>query len=129
MTDQPHSRTRVSEIALAGLALGSASLAVTAWAACCVLPIALSIVGVTLAGTALLAEQRDWLTLATLLVLGAGWSSVWRRRRACARDSACARPSRLMIGLLSAASALTLATLVWQPIIEPWALSLARSVK
>ena len=129
MSSQSHPRPSGRDIIIGWSALGAAALAVFAWSACCVLPIALSIAGLSLAGTAVIAGQRTWLTLATLVVLGAGWWMVWRRRRACAADAACAPPSRLMIGLLSAATALTLAALAWGPFIEPWALALLRSAR
>ena len=110
-------------------ALGGSALAVFAWAACCVLPMALSVAGVSLAWTALLAGQRTWLTLGAAVVLAAGWWSVWRRRRACARDATCAPPSRLTFTLLAVATILTTLALVWQPLIEPRALMLFRSLR
>lgn len=117
------------EAALGWSALGAAALAVFAWAACCVLPMALSIAGLSLAGTALLAGQRTWLTLATVVVLGAGWWTVWRRRRACAANTSCAPPSRLMVGLLSVATVLTGLALLWGPLIEPYLLALLRMTR
>ena len=128
MPSQSHPRFS-GEIILGWSALGAAALAVFAWAACCVLPMALGVVGLSLAGTAVIAGQRTWLTLGTLVVLAAGWWMVWRRRQACAADATCAPPSQLMIGLLSVATMLTLAALAWEPLIEPWALSLLRSVR
>src|SRR5580693_4334818 len=108
MTFQSQPRSGARDTILGWSALGAAALAVFAWSACCVLPVALSIAGHSLAGTAVIAGQRTWLTVATMAVLGAGWWMVWRRRGACAADAACAPPSRLMIGLLSAATVLTL---------------------
>lgn len=110
-------------------ALGGSVLAVFAWAACCVLPMALSVAGLSLAGTALIAGQRTWLTLGAAVVLGVGWWSVWRRRRACSRDASCAPPSRFTIVLLALATILTALALVWQPLIEPWVLMLLRSLR
>lgn len=104
-------------------------MAVFAWAACCVLPMALGVAGLSLAGTAIIAGQRTWLTLATLVALGAGWWMVWRRRRACAADATCAPLSRLMIGLLSTSTVLVLVALAWGPLIEPWILRLLRSAR
>lgn len=109
-------------------ALAGAGLAVSAWAACCVLPMALSLAGLSLAGTAVLAGQRTWLTLGAAVVLGVGWWRVWRRRRACARDRSCAAPSRTTIALLALATILTTLAFVWQPLIEPRALMLLRSL-
>jgi mercuric ion transport protein len=110
-------------------ALGAAALAVFAWAACCVLPVALSIAGLSLAGTAIIAGQRGWVTLATVVVLAAGWWVVWRRGKACSVDANCPRPSRLVIGLLSMASILTLVAFAWQPVLERWLLAMLRSAR
>jgi mercuric ion transport protein len=111
-------------------AVTAAGLAVFAWSTCCVLPIALSLIGgLSLAGTALVAEQRAWLTLGAALVVSAGWWSVWRRRRMCSTDASCAPPSRLLIGLLTAATVLMVVALAWQPLIEPWALSMLRTLR
>jgi mercuric ion transport protein len=129
MTAQSDPRSSGREIILGWSALGAAALAVFAWAACCVLPMALGVAGLSLAGTAMIAGQRTWLTLGTLVVLAAGWWMIWRRRRAGGAYTTCAPPSRLMIGLLSVATMLTLAALAWGPFIEPWALSLLRSAR
>ena len=69
------------------------------------------------------------LDIAALAVIGVGWTLTWRRARRCRVDSACAAPSRLGIGLLGAATVLVLLALIWQPIIEPWALTLIRSAR
>ncbi|WP_346427315.1 MFS transporter permease [Caulobacter sp. 17J65-9] len=109
--------------------MATATLAVLAWAACCVLPIALSLAGISIAGTALIAGQRTWLTLLALPVLAAGWWMVWRRRRACRADRSCPAPSRLSINLLVAASVLTLLALVWEPMIEPFLISVLNGAR
>ncbi len=129
MSPQSHPRTPPRDLALGWAALGAGALAVFAWAACCVLPLVLSIAGLSLAGAAVIAGQRTWFTVGAVVVLGAGWWMAWRRRRACAADAACAPPSRLMIGLLSAATVLTLVAFAWGPFIEPWALAILRSVR
>jgi mercuric ion transport protein len=110
-------------------AVTAAALAVFAWSACCVLPIGLSMLGLSLAGTALVAEQRTWLTLGAALVLGAGWCSVWHRRALCEGDASCTPPSMLSIGLLAAATVLLVLALTWQPLIEPRALSVLRTLR
>jgi mercuric ion transport protein len=129
MIQESPPRSARREIFVGWSVLGAAALAVFAWSACCVLPIALSFAGLSLAGTAMIASQRTWLTLGTLVVLAAGWWMVWRRRRACAADATCAPSSRLMIGLLAAATILTVTALAWGPFIEPWVLSLLRSAR
>lgn len=115
-----------TDLALAWSAAATGALAVFAWATCCVLPLALSIAGLSLAGTAWIAGGRHWLTAATLVVQALGWWGVIWRRRQCRRDSACAPPSPLTLGLLSAAAGLAVAALAWGPVIEPRALALLR---
>lgn len=121
--------TRKAEAAVGWAAATGAGAALLAWVSCCVLPLALSIAGLSMAGTAWLAGQRTWLTLLALAVLAVGWAVNWRRRRACARDSSCARPSRLTVGLLIVATLLSLAALAWQPLFEPGLLAMLRAVR
>ena len=109
-------------MAVSATAAVGAAASVFAWAACCVLPLAFSLAGVTFAGAALIAGMRGWLTGAAMLVLFAGWVLHWRRRRMCSRDAACPSPSRLAFWLLAAATVLVLMSLAWQPFIEPWAM-------
>lgn len=118
-----------ADLVLGWSAIATAGGAVLAWAACCVLPIVFSIAGLSLAGTAWIAGQRSWLTYATLLLLGVGWWMVWRRRRACAVDATCWPTSRLALGLFLAATVLALAALAWQPLIEPQALAILRTMR
>ena len=129
MTSDTAPRTDGRDRIVGWTALGGSALAVFAWAACCVLPLALSLAGLSLAGAALFADQRALLTWGSTLVLAAGWWSVWRRRRACARDGGCAPSSRLTIGLLAVATVLIGLALIWQPVIEPSALMLLRSLR
>lgn len=105
-------------------ALGVAGLAVLAWAACCVLPLALSLIGLGIAGTALIAGLRGWLTFGAGVMLAAGWWSYWRRRRVCSSEPGCTPPSRLTAALLGAATLLVCLALIWQSIVEPWAMRL-----
>jgi len=104
-------------------AVTAAGATLLAWAACCVLPLALSIAGVSMAGTVWIAGQRTWLTVATLVVLGIGWWAALRRGRACSA------PSRLTLGLLTFATLLTLIALAWQPFIEPRLLAALRPLR
>ena len=118
-----------AETALSWAAAAAAAGAVFAWAACCVLPMSLALAGLGLGGLGWIAGQRTWITLAALAVIGVGWGLTWRRSRMCRVDSACAAPSRLGVGLLGAATVLVLLALIWQPIVEPWALALIRSAR
>lgn len=129
MTTETTSSSRRSDTALGWSALAAAGLAVVAWAACCVLPMALAVAGLSLAGGAFIAGQRTWFTLAAALVLAAGWWSLWRRRRACDAQAGCAPPSRRSITLLGCATLLLLLALLWQPLIEPRALMMLRSLR
>jgi mercuric ion transport protein len=117
------------EAALGWTAVAASATAVFAWAACCVLPMALATVGLGLGATAWIAGQRTWLTLIALAVVVVGGWLTWRRSRRCAVDTSCRAPSRLTVGLLWAAGALLVLALVWQPFVEPWALGLLRSVR
>jgi mercuric ion transport protein len=118
-----------AETALSWAAVAAAAGAVFAWAACCVLPMSLALAGLGLGGLSWFAGQRTWITLTALAVIGVSWVVTWRRARMCRLDSACAAPSRLGIGLLGAATVLVLLALIWQPIVEPWALALIRSAR
>ncbi|WP_339915423.1 MFS transporter permease [uncultured Brevundimonas sp.] len=104
-------------------AIGASLAAIVAWAACCVLPLGLAATGVTLAGTAVLANQRGWLTVAAAVILAAGWLMTWRRWHRARLNLGCARPSRLNVILLTVASLLLLIALIWQPLLEPALLS------
>ncbi len=110
------------EMAVSVTAAVGAAASVFAWAACCVLPLGLSLAGLSFAGAALIAGMRGWLTGLAIVVLLAGWGLHWRRLRMCRREDACRRPSRLAAGLLVAATVLVMLSLAWQPLIEPWVL-------
>ncbi|WP_241693663.1 MFS transporter permease [Caulobacter sp. SSI4214] len=122
-------KDRPAQTTLTWAALAAAAGAVFAWAACCILPMSLALAGLGLGGLGWIAGQRAWLTILALGVVCAGWIVTWRRTRACRIDSACAVPSRLGISLLAVATALVAAALLWQPIIEPWALALIRNAR
>ena len=115
-------RLRMPEIVISASAAIGGLASVFAWAACCILPLALSISGVSLAGAAIIAGARTWLTIVAVVILAAGWLLHWRRLRMCRRDVACARPSPLAFWLLILASVLVVLSLAWQPYIEPWAI-------
>lgn len=83
---------------LASLATALGLGAVTAAAACCVLPLALASIGVgaSLAGSfAALAGLRTPLLVIGAVVLVVAWIVWWRKREApCAPGDACAAPAR-----------------------------------
>jgi len=115
-------RPRIPEVAVSASAAIGGVASVFAWAACCVLPLALSVAGVSFAGAAVIAGARNWLTLVAGIILAAGWLLHWRQLRMCRKDAACRRPSRLAFWLLVIASLLIVLSLAWQPYIEPWAM-------
>lgn len=118
-----------AETVLSWAAVVAAAGAVFAWAACCVLPMSLALAGLGLGSFGRVAGQRTWITFAALGVVAVGWVLTWRRARMCRTDAACRAPSRLGTAMLSVATALCLLALTWQPIVEPWALSLIRSAR
>ena len=59
--------TAAGAAAVAGLA------SVFAWAACCVLPLALSVAGLSFAGAAVFAGARHWITLVAIAILAGAW--------------------------------------------------------
>lgn len=125
----PSSKVSDRELVVGWSAVVGAALAVTAWAACCVLPMALSVAGLGLLGTGFIAGQRGWLTAGAAVLVAAGWWTIWRRRRSCARDASCQPQARLMVGLLSVATTLIVAALIWAPLIEPGFLALLRAAR
>lgn len=114
-------RSRVP-ITAAGAAAVAGLTSVFAWAACCILPLALSIAGLSFAGAAMFAGARHWITFVAIAILAGAWLLHWRRIRMCRRDAACSRPSPLAFWLLVFATALVGLSLAWQPYIEPWAM-------
>ncbi|PVE51006.1 mercury transporter MerT [Arthrobacter sp. TPD3018] len=111
----------------AALGLG----AVTAAAACCVLPLALASLGVGagLAGSFVgLASIRAPLLVLSAVALVVAWAMWWRKREtACAPGDACAVDvrSRRIVGLLIAATVLVGLAAIWgsiEPILMNWVL-------
>lgn len=86
-------------------------------AACCVLPLALAGVGIGASGLASLSPLHAPLSAIALLAVLAGWSFYAKRKRACAADASCERPSRLTVPLLSLATILVIVSGIW-PFIE-----------
>lgn len=118
----PTDMTRRPDILASAIAVGGGILSVFAWAACCVLPLALSLAGVSFAGAAVIAGQRSLLTIVAIVALALGWLIHWRRRRRCSVDETCARPSRFAFWLMILATALVMLAVAWEPLVEPWAM-------
>ncbi|MBI2260897.1 MAG: MFS transporter permease [Caulobacterales bacterium] len=113
---------RIPPVAAGAAAAVSGFASMFAWAACCVLPLALSVAGLSFAGAAVFAGARHAITLMAVAVLAGGWLLHWHRLRTCRADAACPRPSRLAVGLLATATVLVALSLAWGPFIEPWAM-------
>ena len=118
----PVGMRRRPDLLASGVAVGGGVLSVFAWAACCVLPLALSLAGVSFAGAAVIAGQRSLLTIVAIAALALGWLLHWRRRRRCAADAACPKPSRAAFWLMILATALVALAVAWEPLVEPWAM-------
>ena len=112
-------RGRLWETLVGWAAIATSAGAVLAWAACCVLPLALALAGTGMAASSMLAGQRSWLTLAAAVILAAGWLQTWRHVRACRIDRSCKPPSRFNLALLSGASLLMVVATAWPGLIEP----------
>ncbi|WP_313576625.1 MFS transporter permease [Brevundimonas sp.] len=133
MADNQNPSSRL-DVAVGATAAAGGLASMFAWAACCVLPLALSVAGVSAAGlafanTAAFAEARQWLTLAAALIVIAGWFMHWRRQLMCRRGAACRRPAPLAFWLLFAATVMVGLSLIWQPYIDPWLLPWLASLR
>lgn len=84
---------------------------------CCVLPLALASVGIGAGGIASLSPLHGPLSAIALLAVLAGWYFYAKRKRACAADPSCAKPSRATVPLLAFATLLVGLSAIW-PFIE-----------
>lgn len=113
---------RRADLFAGAAAVSGGVLSVFAWAACCVLPLAMSLAGVSFAGAAMIAGLRGPMTIAAVIALAVGWVVIWQRRRRCETDATCPRPSSFAFWLMLLATLLVAAAMAWEPIIEPWAM-------
>lgn len=106
---------------LAGAALGAATIA----SSCCIVPLVLVTVGVSgawIGNLTALEPYKPYFLVATFAALAAGfWHVYFRRKKPCAEDSYCARPSsgRITKTVLWSASVLALLSATidfWAPI-------------
>lgn len=121
--DTPASPARFGA-GLTGLGALASSGAVLAAASCCVLPLALTALGIGagLSSTFETLTALRWpLTALSVLGLVAAWWSYARRRRACAADRFCAvlPPSRATPIVLAIGTTLTLVALRWDHLEAP----------
>lgn len=104
---------RTSDEAAGWAALGAGFTALLAWMACCVLPMSLALVGMTLGFAAPLAAERVPITLVAAGVLALGWVLALRRR------AACGAASRRAIVLLGVATVLMTLAAAWSTVFQP----------
>lgn len=112
-----------------GLVAAGGVLGAIAATSCCILPLALTVFGITgawMASLRALAPLQPYFIAATLAFLSYGFYLVyWRQPKACKEGTACARPlpNRLVKGALWSATILLLAALsfpAWFPLILPY---------
>lgn len=120
---------KVSSTGKAGLLAGGGVLGAVAAASCCIVPLALTLAGVSgawMANLRALAPYQPYFTAITLVFIGLGFYHVyWKPRRACAADGACAKPlpDRLVKTGLWTGTILVLAAFsfpYWFAAIEPY---------
>ena len=129
VTRRPAERNELPVRGIASLAAALGLGAVTAAAACCVLPLALASIGVGagLAGSlAGLESIRTPLLVLSAIALVVAWIMWWRKREtACAPGDSCAtavKPRRAL-GLLIAATVLVGSAAIWgsiEPTLMKW---------
>lgn len=107
-----------SEQAVAALGSAGGFSALLSAAACCVLPLALAAIGIGTGGLAAIVPYHVPLTVASALIVGAGWLFYLRKRRACAAGASCEAPSRATFVMLSLATAFVALSAIWPTLLE-----------
>jgi mercuric ion transport protein len=117
------SRGKTSFFAVGGI------IGAIAASSCCVLPLALTLLGVSgawMSNLRTLAPYQPYFIAATAVLIGLGFYSVyWKSRQVCAIDAACSKPlpNRLVKSGLWLGTALVLIALTfpyWFDSIEPY---------
>lgn len=105
-------------IAAAGTAASAGAL--FSAGACCVLPLALAVAGVGSGALAAVVPFHWPLTIASAVVVAAGWLLYWRKRRACATGADCAGapPGRSTLVMLSVATLFVALSAIWPRFLE-----------
>lgn len=90
-------------------------------AACCILPLALTAIGVGSAGLSSVVPLHWPLTIAAIVAVAAGWFFYFRRRQARARDATCltAPPAKSTLMLLCMATLFVTISACWSFIEAP----------
>lgn len=123
MPDLQPARTLASagpENGVAALGTAGGFTALLSAAACCVLPLALALVGLGSGGLAVLVPYHWPLTIGAGLAVAAGWALYVQKYRACARSNGCAAatPSRASFAMLYLATAFVILSALWPGYIE-----------
>ena len=122
MTEQSSIRSSSFDGAERPAAVISMAAGLTAFfaaAACCVLPAALALIGLSAGGSAFVVPYHQPLTVAAGIAVVIGWALYLRKRRACASDASCAdAPSRATFWLLGAASMFVILSVAWKAFFE-----------
>lgn len=119
-----------AERSVATLSVAASFAALFSAAACCVLPIALALVGIGASGFVLIVPYHWPLTIAAGLAVALGWALHIRKWQLRTSDAIAAvdMPSRSSFRLLSAATAFILLSVAWKALFEAplqaWLLSL-----
>lgn len=126
MADMEDRVNRMTTIGTAWLSLVTA-LGAVAVSSCCVLPLALSLAGLSgawLGDLPGLISYRSYFLAAAALALVVAWAVAVQRRTDCAPDDACARPSRswTSFGVLGLSTLVVGVAAGW-PWIEPTLIS------
>ena len=89
-------------------------------AACCVLPLAFTALGLGVGGLAAVVPYHWPLTIASSAALSVGWLLHILRRRACMRDVTCTgvRTSRATFALLCVATVFIALSVLWNTFLE-----------
>ena len=105
-------------VAAVGVATGLAAF--FSAAACCVIPAALALAGLSASGFAFVVPYHWPLTVASGVAVAIGWALHFRKQRACANAANCAveTPSRATFSLLSTATLFVLLSAAWKAFFE-----------
>jgi len=120
----PSGRTGLQRLAAAGGIIGA-----VAASTCCVLPLALAVLGVGgawMSGLRALAPYQPYFIGLAVAAIGYGfYQSYWKSRDACAEGEACARPApnglaRSGLWLATVIVAVVISFPYWFPLAEPY---------
>lgn len=109
-----------AERPIAAVGVGAAFGALFSAVACCVLPAALALAGLSAGGFAFVVPYHWPLTVASSVVVAVGWAVYLRKRQRCA-NGVCFAPhprARATLWLLSAATLFIVLSIAWKAFFE-----------